>query len=72
MEENTLNQYNKFVEKVTTKESNDLDALFSRLQELNRVKVNMTLLLMEGLSSESGEFNKIVKKDDILRETPFG
>lgn len=46
MEENTLNQYNKFVEKVRNKESNDLDAFFSTL---NGGKVNMTLLLTEGL-----------------------
>ena len=64
MEENVLNQYSTFVEKVTSKESNDLDATFSRLVELNRGKVNMALLLTGslGLSSETGEFNEIVKK----------
>lgn len=64
MEENILNQYSNFVEKVTSKESNDLDATFSRLLELNRGKVNIALLLTGslGLSSESGEFNEIVKK----------
>ncbi len=64
MEENLLNKYSTFVEKVTSKESNDLDATFSRLSELNRGKVNVALLLTGslGLSSETGELNEIVKK----------
>lgn len=64
MEGNILNNYSKFVEKVTSKESNELDATLVRLMELNKGKSNMSLLLTSslGLSSESGEFNEIVKK----------
>lgn len=64
MEGNILNNYSNFVKKVTSKESNELDATLVRLMELNKGKSNMSLLLTSslGLSSESGEFNEIVKK----------
>lgn len=64
MEGNILNNYSHFVEKVTSKESNELDATLVRLMELNTGKSNMALLLTSslGLGSESGEFIEITKK----------
>jgi len=64
MEGNILNNYSHFVEKVTSKESNELDATLMRLMELNTGKSNMALLLTSslGLGSESGEFIEITKK----------
>lgn len=58
-----LNQYQKFVADVTSKESNELESLIVRLNELNR-SVNISLLLTAGmgLASEGGEFDEIVKK----------
>lgn len=58
-----LNQYQKFVADVTSKESNELSNLIVRLNELN-LSVNVSLLLTAGmgLASESGEFDEIVKK----------
>lgn len=58
-----LNRYKDFVEKVTSTESNDLNALILRLQELDK-HANIALLLTAGigLASEGGEFDEIVKK----------
>lgn len=58
-----LNDYQNFVEKVTSQPSNELNALVSRLEELNET-VNISLLLTgsTGLASEGGEFAEIVKK----------
>lgn len=58
-----LNKYLDFVKSVTSKESNELAVLISRLEELNS-KANVSLLLTAaiGLGSESGEFQEIVKK----------
>lgn len=58
-----LNEYKDFVQEVTSKESNDLNAMVARLIELNKV-VNISLLMTggTGLASEGGEFNEIIKK----------
>ena len=58
-----LNKYKEFVRAVTSDESNDWSFTQARLHELND-DVNISLLLTGGigLSSESGEFNEIVKK----------
>lgn len=60
-----LNKYTKFVEAVTSKESNNFDHLLQRINELrNTTNVNISLLMTAGigLASEGGEFNEIVKK----------
>ena len=54
------------MEKVTSKESNQLSDMFYATKELEtkNPNINMSLLLTGGigLSSETGEFNEIVKK----------
>ena len=61
-----LNKYKEFVREVTSKESNQLSEMFYATTELEtkNPNVNMSLLLTGGigLSSETGEFNEIVKK----------
>ncbi len=60
-----LKKYEKFVEAVTSIESNNFDHLLRRINELrNTSNVNISLLMTAGigLASEGGEFNEIVKK----------
>ena len=67
-----LNKYSDFVFEVTSKESSDLTSFMNRLDELDAnfsegmhgPDINVPLLLTGalGLSSETGEFNEIVKK----------
>ena len=59
-----LNRYMKFVQAVTSKESDNFDRLQARAQELRNDKFNPALLLTAaiGLGSEGGEFQEIVKK----------
>ena len=59
-----LNRYMKFVQAVTSKESDNFDHLQARAQELRNSKFNPALLLTAaiGLGSEGGEFQEIVKK----------
>jgi NTP pyrophosphatase (non-canonical NTP hydrolase) len=61
-----LNKYQKFVEAVTSNESNNYDHLHRRILELanGQPVINPSLLLTAGigLASEGGEFNEIVKK----------
>lgn len=60
-----LNKYTKFVNAVTSRESNSCDDLIRRINELrNTSNVNISLLMTAGigLASEGGEFNEIVKK----------
>ena len=71
-----LNEYSGFVKAVTSEESNDLTTFVDRLKQLragvdgvaNEMQdgsdLNVSLLLTAafGLSSETGEFNEIVKK----------
>ena len=58
-----INRYRDFVQEVTSKPSNDLEAMIVRLRELNEV-VNISLLMTGaiGIASEGGEFAEIVKK----------
>ncbi len=58
-----LNRYRDFVEEVTSDASNDLEAMITRLRELNEV-VNIALLMTgsTGVAAEGGEFAEIVKK----------
>lgn len=65
-----LNKYKDFVQSVTSKESNILSELIGRINDLDakskleNSSVNVSLLITSsfGLSSETGEFNEIVKK----------
>ena len=60
-----LNKYTKFVDAVTSNESNSFDHLLRRINELrNNSNVNISLLMTAGigLASEGGEFNEIIKK----------
>jgi len=60
-----LIKYQKFVEAVTSKESNQIDSFIVRLENLaQQNQTNPSLLLTAGigLASEGGEFNEIVKK----------
>ena len=60
-----LDNYQKFVEQVTSEPSNELSVMNQRLEELSKhTDVNLSLLLTGslGLSSECGEFTEIVKK----------
>ena len=60
-----LKKYTKFVNAVTSRESNSCDDLIRRINELrNTTNVNISLLMTAGigLASEGGEFNEIVKK----------
>lgn len=60
-----LNKYTKFVDAVTSKESNNYDHLQQRVSELrNTTNVNISLLMTAcfGLAAESGEFIEIPKK----------
>ena len=61
-----LKKYEHFVEKVTSKESKQLSEMVYATKELEtkNPNINMSLLLTGGigLSSETGEFNEIVKK----------
>ena len=61
-----LNEYSNFVSNVTSRESNFLKDFIDRLENVktNDSNINMSLLITSslGLSSETGEFNEIVKK----------
>lgn len=60
-----LNKYTKFVDAVTSKESNNFDHLLPRINELrNTSTVNTSLLLTAclGLAAEAGEFIEVPKK----------
>lgn len=60
-----LNKYAKFVEGVTSDESNKFGAMVSKMQALEtQSDVNIALLLTGaiGIASEGGEYAEIVKK----------
>lgn len=62
-----LDRYQTFVEAVTSKDSNSLDAFLQRLSDLSTqadISVNLPLLLTSaiGLAAEGGEFCEIPKK----------
>ena len=66
-----LNRYTEFVSVVTSAESNDTEALITRMRELDK-DTNVALLTTAaiGLASEGGEFNEIVKKM-LFQGKPF-
>ena len=59
-----LNAYMKFVQEVTSGESNAFGAMHSRMISLSDEGINPSLLLTGaiGMASEGGEFAEIVKK----------
>ena len=60
-----LNQYQEFVQAVTSEASNDNAAFIGRLQNLmdeNKVNVPLMLTSAVGLTAESGEYMEIIKK----------
>lgn len=59
-----LNKYGEFVNGVTSVDSINFEAFIERLEALNEQGFNVAQLMTGsmGLSSESGEFNEIVKK----------
>lgn len=70
-----LNQYSEFVESVTSKESNYFQDFTQKLEMIHErtelsekeddpphVKIQLLLTAGFGLSSETGEFNEIIKK----------
>lgn len=71
-----LNSYKKFVEGVTSLQSNSTKLFIDNLEEtqkhLNAFDINMALLMTStiGMSSESGEFAEIVKKV-LFQGKPF-
>jgi NTP pyrophosphatase (non-canonical NTP hydrolase) len=68
-----LNKYKHFVEVVTSKESNDTEALIARMRDLEKNEnLNVALLntASTGLASEGGEFAEIVKKM-LFQGKPF-
>ena len=66
MSEQVLKNYQDFVEAVTSNDSNSIDAMIQRLEELKALEtdVNISLLLTAaiGLADEGGELLGIVKK----------
>lgn len=62
----SFNSYSKFVEQLTSSESNHFNSMIDRLNRLkeDNSRINISLLLTSalGLSSESGEYTEIVKK----------
>lgn len=71
-----LNSYKKFVDGVTSLQSNSTKLFIDNLEEtqkhLNAFDINMALLMTStiGMSSESGEFAEIVKKV-LFQGKPF-
>ena len=64
MEKNFLNEYQGFVDSVTSPASKELDVLISRLKQLEESGINVARLMTAviGLSGESGEFADLCKK----------
>ncbi len=66
MKPTILNNYSDFVKTVTSKPSNEISKMNERMKDLSgsRSDINLSLLITAGfgLSSETGEFNEIIKK----------
>ena len=63
---NLLKTYQNFVEQTTSEPSKDTAVFYEKVNSLEKEKphINMALLITAGfgLSSETGEFNEIIKK----------
>ena len=78
MQQNLLEEYTDFVDKVTSEASKSSDKMRERIDYLNSRDIEMSRLLTAGigLSGEVGEFNEIIKKimfqekslDDVAHE----
>ena len=78
MNQNLLEEYTDFVDKVTSESSKSSDKMRERIDYLNSRDIEMSRLLTAGigLSGEVGEFNEIIKKvmfqektfDDVAHE----
>ena len=78
MQQNLLEEYTDFVDKVTSEASKSSDKMRERIDYLNFKDIEMSRLLTAGigLSGEVGEFNEIIKKimfqektfDDVTHE----
>lgn len=66
------NKYIEFVAQTTSAPSTSLDALLSRISELDSQNANVQKLITAafGLTAESGEFTEVVKKI-ILQGKPY-
>ena len=64
MNQNLLEEYTDFVDKVTSEASKSSDKMRERIDYLNSKDIEMSRLLSAGigLSGEVGEFNEIIKK----------
>ena len=64
MQQNLLEEYTDFVDKVTSEASKSSDKMRERIDYLNSKDIEMSRLLTAGigLSGEVGEFNEIIKK----------
>ena len=64
MQQNLLEEYTDFVDKVTSEASKSSDKMKERINYLNSKDIEMSRLLTAGigLSGEVGEFNEIIKK----------
>ena len=64
MNQNLLEEYTDFVDKVTSEASKSSDKMRERIDYLNSRDIEMSRLLTAGigLSGEVGEFNEIIKK----------
>ena len=64
MNQNLLEEYTDFVDKVTSESSKSSDKMNERIEYLSShgVKVSRLLTAGIGLSGEVGEFNEIIKK----------
>jgi len=67
-----LNKYSVFVETITSKESNDIDAMIISLRKLQAAGVNAALISTAtmGMNGEAGELSEIFKKV-IYHGKPF-
>ena len=64
MNQNLLEEYTHFVDRVTSQASKSSDKMKERVNELssNDIEVSRLLTAGIGLSGEVGEFNEIIKK----------
>ena len=64
MQQNLLEEYTDFVDKVTSEASKSSDKMRERINYLNSKDIEVSRLLTAGigLSGEVGEFNEIIKK----------
>ena len=72
MNQNFLEEYTDFVDKVTSEPSKSTNKMRERIDYLNSRDIEMSRLLTAGigLSGEVGEFNEIIKKI-IFQEKTF-